>query len=193
MASTLTHGPSPTSPSRIAAAAAPPAPSLDFRSDTITQPSNEMRAAIAAAPVGDDDYCDDPSVIQLQHLARSLTHHEAALFFVSATMANIAAAAAWLHIARRRHPDTIVPEVICDRTSHIFAREYGQLSVINRAHVAGVAAADQKYLRAHEIEQALHLVSRVFTPAENRRSHHIHFHRMICISRCQSSCALKSP
>ncbi len=40
---------------------------IDLRSDTVTQPSDEMRAAIASAPVGDDVYGDDPTVNSLKN------------------------------------------------------------------------------------------------------------------------------
>lgn len=42
---------------------------MDMRSDTVTKPTDEMRAAMAAAPVGDDVYGDDPTVNRLQELA----------------------------------------------------------------------------------------------------------------------------
>ena len=45
---------------------------IDLRSDTVTQPSSEMRAAMAAAPVGDDVYGDDPTVNRLQSRWKSL-------------------------------------------------------------------------------------------------------------------------
>ena len=43
-----------------------PAAPIDLRSDTVTRPSPEMRAAIAAAPVGDDQFGEDPTVNRLQ-------------------------------------------------------------------------------------------------------------------------------
>ena len=61
---------------------------IDLRSDTVTKPSAEMRAAMAAAPVGDDQYGEDPSVIELQAAMASLLGKEAALFVPSGTMAN---------------------------------------------------------------------------------------------------------
>ena len=42
---------------------------IDLRSDTVTQPTQEMRAAMANAPVGDDVYGDDPTVLALERLA----------------------------------------------------------------------------------------------------------------------------
>src|SRR4029079_4559850 len=64
------------------------ATSIDLRSDTVTRPSPKMRAAIAAAPVGDDQYGDDPTVNALQERVAALLGKEAALWLPSGTMAN---------------------------------------------------------------------------------------------------------
>lgn len=61
---------------------------IDLRSDTVTLPSEAMRAAMAAAPVGDDQYGEDPSVNRLQDRVADLLGKEAALFVPSGTMAN---------------------------------------------------------------------------------------------------------
>ncbi len=61
---------------------------IDLRSDTVTQPSEAMRAAMARAPVGDDQYGEDPSVNLLQERIADLLGKEAALFVPSGTMAN---------------------------------------------------------------------------------------------------------
>jgi threonine aldolase len=65
-----------------------PAEAIDLRSDTVTRPSPAMRQAMAAAPVGDDQYGEDPSVNLLQKRIAALTGKEAALFVPSGTMAN---------------------------------------------------------------------------------------------------------
>lgn len=65
-----------------------PAPLIDLRSDTVTQPSPAMRQAMAAATVGDDQYGEDPSVNLLQRRIAVLLGKEAALFVPSGTMAN---------------------------------------------------------------------------------------------------------
>ena len=64
---------------------------IDFRSDTVTQPTAAMRAAMAAAPLGDDVFGDDPSVNALQQYAADLLGFEAALFAPSGTMTNLIA------------------------------------------------------------------------------------------------------
>jgi threonine aldolase len=66
-------------------------PPIDLRSDTVTQPSPGMRAAMARAPVGDDVYGDDPSVNRLQTLLAERFGFESALFFPSGTQSNLAA------------------------------------------------------------------------------------------------------
>jgi threonine aldolase len=64
---------------------------IDLRSDTVTQPSDAMRAAMAAAPVGDDVYADDPTVNRLQEYAADLFGYEAGLFAPSGTQTNLIA------------------------------------------------------------------------------------------------------
>jgi threonine aldolase len=61
---------------------------IDLRSDTVTQPTDAMRAAMQAAIVGDDQYGEDPSVAALERRVASLLGKEAALFVPSGTMAN---------------------------------------------------------------------------------------------------------
>src|SRR5215470_6646173 len=61
---------------------------IDLRSDTVTLPSDAMRAAMASAPVGDDQYGEDPTVRALQERVAGLLGKEAAVFVPSGTMAN---------------------------------------------------------------------------------------------------------
>ena len=61
---------------------------IDLRSDTVTLPSDAMRAAMANAPVGDDQYGEDPTVRALQERIAALLGKEAAIFVPSGTMAN---------------------------------------------------------------------------------------------------------
>jgi threonine aldolase len=73
---------------------------IDLRSDTVTQPSAGMRAAMAAAPVGDDVYGDDPTVNRLQQVMAERFGFESALFFPTGTQSNLAALMS--HCARGR-------------------------------------------------------------------------------------------
>jgi len=61
---------------------------IDLRSDTVTKPTPEMRAAMAEAEVGDDVYLEDPTVNRLQERAAAVMQKEAALFVPSGTMGN---------------------------------------------------------------------------------------------------------
>ena len=62
---------------------------IDLRSDTVTRPSPAMRAAMAAAAVGDDVYGEDPTVNELQDAVAGLLGKEAALFVTSGTQGNL--------------------------------------------------------------------------------------------------------
>ncbi|UVW27604.1 low-specificity L-threonine aldolase [Massilia sp. H6] len=64
---------------------------IDLRSDTVTQPSSAMLAAMARAEVGDDVYGDDPAVNRLQEYAAELFGFEAGLFAPSGTQTNLIA------------------------------------------------------------------------------------------------------
>jgi threonine aldolase len=64
---------------------------IDLRSDTVTRPTTGMRAAMAAAEVGDDVYGDDPTVNRLQAMMAERFGFENALFFASGTQSNLAA------------------------------------------------------------------------------------------------------
>ena len=61
---------------------------IDLRSDTVTRPTPEMRAAIAAARVGDDQFGEDPTINLLQERVAALLGKEATLWLPSGTMAN---------------------------------------------------------------------------------------------------------
>lgn len=89
---------------------------IDLRSDTVTQPTKEMKMAMMEAPLGDDVLGDDPSMIALEEMAAKRFGKEAALFCPSGTMTN--------QIAIKVH--TNAPgEVICDELSHIYWYEGG--------------------------------------------------------------------
>jgi threonine aldolase len=95
----------------------------DFRSDTVTKPTNEMRKAMANAKVGDDVLGDDYTVKKLEKLAAKLTGKERALFVPSGTMANELAVKLWTNEG---------DEIILDSKSHIYAHELSGISVISR-------------------------------------------------------------
>ncbi len=66
-------------------------PIVDLRSDTVTQPTAAMRAAMTGAPLGDDVYGEDPSVNALQQQLADMLGFEAALFVATGTQGNLCA------------------------------------------------------------------------------------------------------
>jgi threonine aldolase len=94
---------------------------IDLRSDTVTRPSAGMRAAIAAAEVGDDVYGDDPTVNRLQAAAAGRFGFESALFFVSGTQSNLSALMA--HCDRG-------DEYLVGQEAHTYKYEQGGAAVL---------------------------------------------------------------
>jgi threonine aldolase len=92
---------------------------IDLRSDTVTKPSAKMRAAMAAADVGDDVYGEDPTVNRLEQRAAELAGKESALFVPSGTMGNT--------IALKLHTNH-GEEVICESRSHVLDWELAMLA-----------------------------------------------------------------
>ena len=94
---------------------------VDLRSDTVTQPTPAMRAAMMAAPVGDDVFGDDPSVNALQARIADITGKEAALFMPSGTQSNLCALMA--HCERG-------DEYIVGQLAHTYRYEGGGAAVL---------------------------------------------------------------
>ena len=94
---------------------------IDFRSDTVSWPTPAMRAAMAAAPVGDDVYGEDPTVNELEALAAAKTGKEAGLFVASGTMGNLCAVLA--HAGRGE-------EAILGADSHVYSWEAGGMAAL---------------------------------------------------------------
>lgn len=101
---------------------------IDVRSDTVTLPTAAMMEAIQKAPLGDDVYQDDPTVLELERLAAEVTGKEAALYVPSGTFGN------QLAIFTHCQPGN---EVIAGEHSHIMAHEAGAAGAI-----AGVQTRD---------------------------------------------------
>jgi threonine aldolase len=98
---------------------------MDFRSDTVTKPTEQMIAAMAAAVVGDDVYGEDPTVNRLQQMAAERLGKEAALFVPSGTMGNLAAVL--VHCNRG-------DEVILGNLGHTFLFEAGGIAALGGVH-----------------------------------------------------------
>jgi threonine aldolase len=97
---------------------------IDFRSDTVTKPTKQMREAMANAIVGDDVYGDDPTINELEALAASITGFEDALFVPSGTMGN--QLSIFTHTNRG-------DEIIVGASSHIKNYEVGATAVLSGA------------------------------------------------------------
>ncbi|EOD01392.1 low-specificity L-threonine aldolase [Caldisalinibacter kiritimatiensis] len=106
---------------------------VDFRSDTITKPTEEMRKAMYEAEVGDDVYKEDPTIKKLERVAADIVGKEAALFVPSGTMGN--QLAVLTHTERGQ-------EVILEDWSHICRFEVGGI-----AFLSGVQAKTVKGTR----------------------------------------------
>src|SRR3954471_13003382 len=94
---------------------------IDLRSDTVTQPSEAMRQAMARAEVGDDVFADDPTVNRLQDVCAQRFGMEAGLFFPSGTQSNLAAVMS--HCARGE-------ECIVGQDAHTYRYEAGGMAVL---------------------------------------------------------------
>jgi len=99
---------------------------IDLRSDTVTQPTDEMREAMAKAIVGDDVYGDDPTVNLLEEKAAEYAGKEAALFVPSGTMGN--QLAVMTHTKRGN-------EIIAEENCHIIQHEVGAVAILSSAMV----------------------------------------------------------
>ena len=119
---------------------------LDFRSDTVTMPTPEMRESMAEAVVGDDVYGEDPTVNQLQELAASMLGKEDALFVPSGTMGNLAAVLA--HCDRG-------DEVILGDKAHTFLYEAGGIAALGGVHPRPVANQADGTLNLDDIRYAI--------------------------------------
>jgi threonine aldolase len=94
----------------------------DFRSDTVTRPTEAMRRAMAEAVVGDDVLGDDPTVTELEALASRTMGKEAALFVPSGTMGNSIAVKMWTNP---------LEEVIVEERSHIYNMESTHMTFVS--------------------------------------------------------------
>ena len=147
---------------------------IDLRSDTLTRPTAEMRAAMAAAEVGDDVYGEDPMVNRLEARAAEIFGREAAVFVPTGTMGN--------QIAIRLHTRQ-GQEIVCESRSHILDWEMATAAsfsgclirpvvaprgILTWAHIEPVIFAKGSTFRAStgliEIENTANLAGGTVTP-----------------------------
>ena len=106
---------------------------VDLRSDTVTKPTPAMRRAMAEAEVGDDVYCEDPTVNRLEQRSAEIFGREAALFVPTGTMGNT--------IGVKLHTEH-GQEVICEARSHIFNYELSMIGWFSGCIARPVATED---------------------------------------------------
>ncbi|CAA9292143.1 MAG: Low-specificity L-threonine aldolase [uncultured Friedmanniella sp.] len=95
---------------------------IDLRSDTVTRPTAAMRAAMAQAPVGDDVYGEDPTVLELERRTAEVLGHEAGLFCATGSLANL------LGVRMLVEPGQ---EVLCDVAAHVARAEMGAHAAVH--------------------------------------------------------------
>ena len=125
---------------------------IDFRSDTVTTPSDAMREAARDAPVGDDVYRDDPTVNELEARAAELVGFEDALYVPSGTMGN--------QIAIRTHTDR-GQELLCDEQAHVYKWELGGIPQLSGVQPRILDCGDRcvptpEQVREGYVEEDLH-------------------------------------
>lgn len=136
---------------------------IDLRSDTVTQPSDAMRAAIASAPVGDDVYSDDPTVNSLEERVAALFGKEAGLFCPTGSLAN------QLSIRTLVKPGE---ELLVETRSHIVRAELGAAATFSGITTRtwpskdGLLVAEDALAIAHE-NAGPYLVSTAAIAVEN--------------------------
>jgi threonine aldolase len=118
---------------------------IDLRSDTVTKPGKAMMDAMMSAPVGDDVFNEDPTILALEEKSAGLFNKEAALFCPSGTMTN--------QIAIKCHTQP-GDELICDVNSHIYNYEGGGIS-FNSGVQAKLITGDRGRINAGQIEQSI--------------------------------------
>ncbi|MCE5254512.1 MAG: aminotransferase class I/II-fold pyridoxal phosphate-dependent enzyme [Actinomycetia bacterium] len=125
---------------------------IDLRSDTVTKPSEAMRRAMAAAPVGDDVYREDPTVNRLQETVAGMLGKEAALFVPSGTMSNQLCL---------RTLTRVGDEVIVHEDAHVLHYEAGSAAALSGLQLRPVAGA-LGVLAAAEVEKVIRPASEHF-------------------------------
>lgn len=119
---------------------------IDLRSDTVTRPTPEMRAAMAAAEVGDDVYGEDPTVNLLEKRAADVFGREAGLFVPTGTMGNQVA------LRLLTQPGQ---EIICESRAHILDYEMATAAVFSGCLIRAVPT-ERGTLTWQDIEPVIH-------------------------------------
>jgi threonine aldolase len=142
---------------------------IDVRSDTVTQPTDAMRQAMANAVVGDDQYGEDPTVRELEELASQMLGKEDAVFVASGTMGNLVALLT--HCGRG-------DEVILGDESHIFWYESGGAAALGGMPFALLPNGDNGEMDLNRVANAIRTPNRPGYPRTG----------VICIENTQNRC-----
>lgn len=127
---------------------------IDFRSDTVTKPTQGMLKAMMDAKVGDDVFGEDPSINELEKLSADMFGMDAGLFCPSGTMTN--------QIAIKCHTQP-GDEVICDESSHVYQYEGGGIAFNSSASVK-LLYGDRGRINAAQVKAAIN-------PDDNHKAH----------------------
>lgn len=142
---------------------------IDVRSDTVTQPTDAMRQAMANAVVGDDQYGEDPTVRELELLAAQMLGKEDAVFVASGTMGNLVALLT--HCGRG-------DEVIMGDESHIFWYESGGAAALGGMPFALLPNQENGEIDLDRVEKAIRPPNRPGYPRTG----------VICVENTQNRC-----
>ena len=144
---------------------------IDLRSDTFTEPTPEMRHAMATCEVGDDVWELDPTVKELESLAASILGKEASLFVPSSVMANL--------IAVMAHTSGRGEEIIVGDRSHISLYEQGNVSTIGGVHVRTVRNFDNGTFDMKELSLKIRPKNNVHYPTTT----------LVCLESTHNMCS----
>ncbi len=125
---------------------------IDLRSDTVTKPTPGMRAAMAAAEVGDDERDGDPTTRLLEERVARMLGKEDALFFPSGVMAN--QAAVWVLVPR-------ATEVLADVDAHIVHSEIAGVAALAGSQILAVVPSGP-VMSADDVRKAFRPRSRYY-------------------------------
>lgn len=142
---------------------------IDLRSDTVTQPTDGMRRAMASAVVGDDVFGEDPTVRQLEERMAGLVGKEAGLFVASGTMANLVALLT--HAGRG-------DEVIVGSLAHTFLYEVGGSAALGGIHSCVLPNQDDGTLDLAAVAAAV----------RSRDDIHVPRTKLLCLENTHNRC-----
>ncbi len=142
---------------------------IDLRSDTVTQPTEAMRKAMAQAEVGDDVLGEDPTVVRLENMAAEMLGKEAGLFTASGTMSNLVAA-----LTHCRRGD----EVIMGSEAHMFWNETGGAATLAGVQVQLVPNDDLGRINAEDVAAAIRPRNNINFPSTS----------LVCLENTHNRC-----